>query len=480
MNNERSHSAVRNLRILFETKSSDGTTETRGRSPGSDKEGSRPRSRIRASFVAVDPTGTMVADEAAGMSDLQQEPSNGQLRDGLSEVGEDSKEIDAVVDEHAPREPDLDSKETIPESGIDRVRSTPGVDAVKKPSEVVPTQDTPAANPDKPTTGAEEEPSGLKPADPTSQDAVSGGEALPAVAEDLTPIASTEIKKIESRANGKPTSISTKAPAKAAAGPIKSPMGQPKTPTAAISTPSKIESPKPATKLPTRKPSRSSLAAPTAASVARAAAAVEKTAPATIDKHSPPSKPKPRDVTKPLDISARLTAPTAASRAKHEQAESVSIPTHTNLTPSTKPTPRVSLANGQRPISRVSLGASSRKPPPPPDGSFLERMTRPTAASQNRAQEKVEMKSPQRPTSRPAASLLKPKPNGAAKIAARANASGPSEVETTTLDTSALGEDGGVHEAIATTSDAALNTTAGAPGKAPRATGNETLLASAT
>ena len=48
-------------------------------------------------------------------------------------------------------------------------------------------ENEPPANPDKPTTGAEEEKGSLKPAMAVNEDAVSGGQGLPPVAEDLRP-----------------------------------------------------------------------------------------------------------------------------------------------------------------------------------------------------------------------------------------------------------------------------------------------------
>ena len=55
-------------------------------------------------------------------------------------------------------------------------------------------KDLEAENPDKPVTGAEEEPADMKPAEPTSEQAVSGGEALPSVAEDLRKPAASKAK----------------------------------------------------------------------------------------------------------------------------------------------------------------------------------------------------------------------------------------------------------------------------------------------
>lgn len=134
------------------------------------------------------------------------------------------------------------------------------------------------------------------------------------------------------------------------------------------------------------KSSRSSLTAPTAASVARAAANERS------DIYHPPPKPKPREPTRPQEISARLTAPTAASRARQGTtfAEKQS-----SSRPSLPATSTASKKSGGRP----SLA--------PRDGeNFLERMTRPTAASQHRNQNKTE----QKPTTQVKQVARRPKP----------------------------------------------------------------------
>lgn len=327
MSTERASSAVRNLRSLFENKASENSPDIRGRSPGllSRREDNKspsslpPRtSRIRASFVAVEPRFNMAASEETPSkpaevtentaSELRRESSKGVRRASFS----DNKDgvaagalRETISTEQARRDEDSTVGETIPESAIESAAPTPMVEVDQQLS--TPKTDKPAENPDKPVTGAEEEPAAMKPADPASEEAVSGGKALAAGAEDLRKPEdkkTTQTSPAVTRAavNGKPSGIKTKEVSKTTSS-IKSPASQPKTPISPAS-------PKPATQV--KKTSRASLTAPTAASVARAAAA-EKVA--ASSKQAAP-KPKPREVTKPVE--SRLTAPTAASRAKYE------------------------------------------------------------------------------------------------------------------------------------------------------------------
>ena len=436
----RSSSAVRNLRSLFENKTSldPNSPDVRGRSPSgsgsavsSDKENSggekRPTSNVRASFVPVELAGSKkmaaaTADSVDGNgADLKRESSAGLRRgsfsggDGLSEL---RKTVSAEQDRIA-----------IPETAVEVDESL-----------LVEQVDKPPANPDKPVTGAEEEPSEMKPPDPKDADAVSGGEALPPVTEDLrqsTPSKASPSKTSPSetspskaspskaakkpdakkpRTNGKPAAISTKASSKASSSTMKSPVSQPKTPISAKSpaSSSKPETPKSTSrKAPTKKASRISLTAPTAASMAHTKGASDKPA---NSKTSPTSRPKPREVTRPVNLPSHLTAPTASSRARHDpEPASTSTSTTSNLrssttsrpkphTSSARQTPRSSLAPQHRPESRGSQ-TTARRSIVPADGSFLERMMRPTASSASKTHEKVEANTP--PKTKDGASKLK-------------------------------------------------------------------------
>ena len=121
------------------------------------------------------------------------------------------------------------------------------------------------------------------------------------------------------------------------------------------------------------------------------------------------TKPRPKSPTRPMKLSVAATAPTAASAAKLDGAPPSSNDRKPMNHPSlqqkrvvsntTKPHPkpvRTSLPVGSRldnklkaPRSRQSM-ASTRAP----EGSFLDRMMRPTQSSSQKTHEKVEAKTP--------------------------------------------------------------------------------------
>ena len=413
----RASSAVRNLRSLFENKASldSSSPDSRGRSPsgigGSDKEnGSRPRSKVRASFVPVE-----LAGMATATADTQ--GTAGLRRGSFSEI-----DGDGVLSDLKRTVSEQQGQRLVPEGAVESAAGSVAATPNKKPGEGRLGHDMPPENPDKAVTGQQES-SDMKPADPSSEKAVSGGDALPPVAEDLRSTKKTETKKPTT--NGKPAAISTKAPPKASSSAVKSPASQPKTPTSAkVSTSNAASTLSPSLKAPVKKASRSSLTAPTAASLARAGAAGSDKAPST--KTSPTTKPKPREVTKPINLPSHLTAPTASSRAKHEP-ETIPAPApSTSRTPATsrpKPTttartaPRASLP--ARPASRDST-ATSRKSTGPVGSSFLDRMMKPTASSTNRTTDRSEA---EKPTEKPTEKPPKSKPAAAAaKVAAATKA----------------------------------------------------------
>ncbi|KAI5369451.1 hypothetical protein Slin15195_G003270 [Septoria linicola] len=447
MSAERSSSAVRNLRSLFENKASEHLPpDGRGRSPGeltvaanNNDLTPRPRSKIRASFIAVEspPTThhpftpramTMASapdfskipnsdakDTLDQMSALNREPSTGR-RTSFSQNADSHavQAIKATVAEEGERRKSHAVAEVIPEAAVE----TPLVEAdkqlggqkggkgsplkrefspkKKEESKAAPLKvDKEAENPDKHLTGAEEEPAIMKPAAPTNSDAVSGGQALSHTAEDLRKTTAKPASKAPStKPATKPAAIST-------ANKTSRPSVGLKSPQSTTSSTRTATSPKPITK----KPSRASLAAPTAASVARAAGADKAaTKPAA-------AKPKPREPTKPVEVSSRLTAPTAASRARVEGPTAPAAKSASAATTRPKPAGSARPSLG-RPESRGSQNPT-KKTSAPVDGSFLERMTRPTAASANRIAKEAEAKAAARKQKLPS----RPKTNGHPKKA---------------------------------------------------------------
>jgi hypothetical protein len=320
-------------------------------------------------------------------------------------------------------------------------------------------ENEPPANPDKPTTGVEEEKGALKPAMPVNEDAVSGGQGLPPVAEDLrpqnktaeitpqkteqtqqataTPKSVSDVKSTQKRPamnprnSHKPEPVSTASPKKASEGSLKSP--------SALKSPAKerksSSSSSKAALSPTgtsksgvvRKASRSSLVAPTAASAAR------ERRESTVKPSVPAVK---RDTTKPANLPSHLTAPTAASRARQEAESSKPATGRPSVAARAPPKQQISTnrpaarsSTATRPESRSTQQSAPRKPTTAaaPNESFLERMMRPTAASASKTHDKpAEPKSLPQRTKSSAAKPIATKPNGTAKPAAKSGSTSKS------------------------------------------------------
>lgn len=406
-------------------------------------------------------------ESSVGPPPIRNEPEGDIVNLGHIMKGSEFPETSADTDAGAPQPNEAPAKEA-PAPELPAVKEEPVKEQEATPA---PVQETPAENPDKATTGAQEEVS-LKPADPTDASAVSGGKALPSPAEELKPT-ETEPSKTEpatpaaptesavktpkpapsaSKTNGtpaikgkldpkKPAAISTTKASSSKSTPVKSPLPKtaPKTPTNArpsVSAPApKAATPvsksaaavkpalKPAAKEPAKaaapkpKTSHTSLrqstaTAPTAAAKTKTVATENKKPVATKPKYvflepscaeattyksrdptSPPAfkKPKPKSPTRPVGLPSRLTAPTAASAAKLQGEEAAKVTRKPST--ATRPAPKPAAARPSRPSVAPSAAANKRpesrtstvggaKP------GFLERMSRPTAASASKVHEK--------------------------------------------------------------------------------------------
>lgn len=467
----RSSSGVRNLRSIFENRESENALLSaspgqRGRSPHSisgNKENDRPLSKVRTSFVAVEPSGHMVTGMEGRQSSLSQRRGSFDVQD--KDLVEALKKT--VSNEHEERRGSVDIKEAIPENAIDPAPGlTPPVELRKEEASAkledlrLSREDKPAENPDKPVSAVEEEPGDMKPSDPVDEAAVSGGEALPPVTEDLRPngtgggtseqtepktpaAASTDLPSAkksprkQTPAAGKPPAMTLKSSPKASSKVPKSPASQPKTPLSAKAPSVKTDSPKQSPQVaetaaprdPTRKASRSSLTASTASSAAKTKSTGTTAKPAgqPTSKSSPPAKTRPRSPTRPVNLPSHLTAPTASSAAKREAGQPPAA--STSISGSRKPATRPAPASA-KPTPRTSLAAKGPEPrpshKPASDGSFLERMMRPTAASASKVHDKpAEEKAAPRRTG---SVLKKPtaKMNGHAKPSSRGKDKAPS------------------------------------------------------
>jgi hypothetical protein len=434
MSENRASSGVRNLRAMFENQTAAASPEPpRGRSPASipNTDSTRPTDKVRASFVSVEPSGHISRDQATnkgtvhGVNSTQARRresfsvSEGHADAALLEIkkevtqnkeAQESSDASAetISEQAAILEQAVESREgsqapppireveepmpnlgsimkgsDFPEPGAAEEKQQqpevqqqePIADNLEDQLAALSIKETPADNPDKVVTGAQENAS-LKPADPTDEAAVSGGEALPPPTEDLSSNSASEatsgaaaeqmkaVDKDTSKAKvdevsntpakagtssvKKPAAISTATAAPAKASSAKNPMPKspaaarlPKTPTTPKAATSAKEQPKRAAskepaKAPTQKTSRgplgASVAAPTtsAAAKSRVPAAEPKkpvTKPATAAPTAPKErtatspagfkKPKPKSPTRPVRLPSHLVAPTAASAAKH-------------------------------------------------------------------------------------------------------------------------------------------------------------------
>ncbi|KAF3039092.1 hypothetical protein E8E11_001066 [Didymella keratinophila] len=443
-----SNSAAANRRESFSV-----SEDTTGSVAELKKTISEEKEERRKSVAIIEPVPEQAVasrESSVGPPPVRNEPEGDIVNLGHIMKGSEFPETSADTDAGAPQPTEAPAKEA-PAPELPAVKEEPMKEQEATPA---PVQETPAENPDKTTTGAQEEVS-LKPADPTDASAVSGGKALPSPVEDLKPV-EAEPSKTEPatpaapaepavktpkpasstpKANGtpttkgrldpkKPAAISTTKASSSKSTPVKSPLPKaaPKTPTntrpsAAVSTAKAATpvskpaaaakpAPKPAAKEPAKtaapkpKTSHTSLrqstaTAPTAAAKAKTAVSENKKPVTTKPKDptSPPAfkKPKPKSPTRPVGLPSRLTAPTAASAAKLQGEEAAKVtrkPSTTTRPASRPPTTRPSrpsvapsAATSKRPESRTST-VGGAKP------GFLERMSRPTAASASKVHEK--------------------------------------------------------------------------------------------
>ncbi|KAJ4357563.1 uncharacterized protein N0V89_002139 [Didymosphaeria variabile] len=466
------NAGVRNLRAMFENQNAASSSpEPRGRSPagsGSD-DVNRPTSKVRASFVSVEPHASGAAKDLGTTKGVSVNTPQAHRRESFSVSGESNDVAElkqAIGEEKEERKKSIAVDEAIPEQAVETRESSrapppvreaagemtnlgsimkgsnfpePEVEAVQaeqstdeaptvqpgeaqaapvveeKPAETQ-APDIQAENPDKIVTGVQEEAS-LKPADPTDEAAVAGGEALPPPAEVLshpttaetapqTPkITENKAKANETpRTNGrastrKPAAISTaKSPARPVRGSstARSPLPRsplPKTPTAPKATPTatgsksttpakiqpKAAAPKETTKpvapkFASRAPAKTSAATAgtTASAATKAKPPVAETKKTTTKAASsaPPAKigtttstggfvkPKPRSPTRPVRLPSHLTAPTASSAAKHGEEAAEQKPTRKPSTAS-RPAPKAAAPAAKKPPSRASLAPST-------------------------------------------------------------------------------------------------------------------------
>ena len=459
-----SPSGFASLRARFEQKGESTSPPSRGRSPagplGVTGDASRPISKVRTSFVAVEPTGQM------GDLDASEELGNkGHVQNG---DGAGETTTNGVVEkpktngieftpQNSPKKETNPPEQTTPKGSPTKKDSTPP----EKPG----MNSAPTADLDKPKSTAEVEreigtvldgpvregetsPLGsILKGSPFEQDEKegeaskardTGAAAEPVqsleqqVADPSTPMTNGKPKEASAPNAGQQPKTKTTPPSairkksviqpasstieksgnkthtptrpapttpKNAPTPNKQPMSKKISPKSATSAEPKKEVLKDAKKTTVERPSRPAVGqkAPVAASKP-AAKPAKKPGPTSLASFT---KPRPKSPTRPVRLPGSATAPTAASAAKLETAPAATAKPR-NRVPSnptslrSKPA-RTSLPAGskfsekakEKPKSRLSTASSKA-----PEGSFLDRMMRPTQSSSQKTHEKLEAKTP--------------------------------------------------------------------------------------
>ena len=470
-----SPSGVASLRARFESKDESTSPPSRGRSPAGSLsvtgDTPHPISKVRTSFISVEPSGQM--------GDLHAPEELGNKGHVLNCDGAGEFTTNGEVGKPKTNGIDLNPQESTKKEGNMVEQNTPKSSPEKKDSTAPESPDLmdsapPTANLDKPKSNAEEKAAAVPPSDtkevaaasdsaapngepiplgsilkgsPFEQDASKGeasnaGEtsasAEPAQSSEQqapgpsTPNINGESKDAPTQNAGlqskakttprpppggkksapqlvsstrgkseyKPQTSTPPAPStpKNAATPSKQPIYK-TSPKAVASKEPEKEAPRDKGKTTVERPSRPSVGPKAPAAAPKPPSKPAKKPPS----RSPPSltKPRPRSPTRPVRLPSSATAPTAASAAKLDAATAATAKSRDRVPPNStsvrqKPA-RTSLPAVSKPAenpkdklkSRLSTASSK-----PPEGSFLDRMMRPTQSTSQKTHEKVEAKTP--------------------------------------------------------------------------------------
>ena len=355
----RSPSGVASLRARFEQNGEDTSPPSRGRSPAGSvtSSSSRPLSKVRTSFVAVEPSGYMASE--IGSKGL----------DGVNEaVTEDNAEISkpttATLDGEAVDNSRTNENGTLPQEAVNPTISVTGdqssaeVTASSKSEKA--TSDATSANPDKPVSTAEDDTPAMLPADPKDEGTVSGGAALA----EKTPELGSILKgsPFEEKEAKKPSM--TKAPKPTAAAASQPPKAQDKTPSARLVNGKPKEAP--STKAAPAQSTKSQEKAPVIGNANSKTKEIQATKPATETKSELKPKAAPPA---PIDIQpAAPPVPPSAPEASETEQE--------NTAPTAPRTPTSANASGKEPLSKAASPAKTAAPKPDPPKESKKTITK--------------------------------------------------------------------------------------------------------
>ena len=459
-----SPSGFASLRARFEQKGESTSPPSRGRSPagplGMTGDASRPISKVRTSFVAVEPTeqmGDLDASEELGnkghvqngdgagetttngvvekpkTNGIELTPQNSSKKETNPPEQTTPKGSPTKKDSTSPEKPGMN---TAPTADLDKPKSTAEVqreigtvlDGPVREGETSPLgsilkgspfeQDEKEGEASKARdTGAAAEPvqsleqQVADPSTPLTNGKPKGASAPNAGQQPktkTTPPSTTRKKSVIQPASsmieksGNKTHTPTRpAPTtpKNVPTPNKQPMVKKISPKSANSAEPKKEVLKDAKKTTVERPSRPAVGqkAPVAGSKPAAKPAKKP----GLTSLAPFTKPRPKSPTRPVRLPGSATAPTAASAAKLETAPAATAKPRdrvpSNPTSLRSKPARTSLPAGskfsekakEKPKSRLSTASSKA-----PEGSFLDRMMRPTQSSSQKTHEKLEAKTP--------------------------------------------------------------------------------------
>ena len=472
-----SPSGVASLRARFESKDESTSPPSRGRSPAGSLsvtgDAPHPISKVRTSFISVDPSGQM--------GDLHPPEEFGTKVHAMNADGAGEFTTNGEAGKPKTNGVDLDSQDSIKKEGNIAEQTTPKISPEKKDSTApgspsIMDSAPPNTDPDKLKSDAEDKVAAIPPSDTkevtaASDSASPNGEPIPlgsilkgspfeqdASKSEASKVGESSVsaepaQSSEKQAPGPSTPIIYGEPkdalthyaglqSKAKKTPRPPPGGKSSAPQLGSSTRGKSEhklqtptpsapstpknaatpskqpinnrSPKPATsKEPRKEAPRDKgktfetferLSRPSVAPKAPAAAPKPPSKPAKKPpSRSPPSltKPRPRSPTRPARLPSSATAPTAASAAKLDTASAAtaksrdSVPSNSTSVrhkPARTSLPAVSKpAENAKDKLKSRLSTASSKPP---EGSFLDRMMRPTQSTSQKTHEKVEAKTP--------------------------------------------------------------------------------------
>lgn len=429
-----SSAGVKNLRAMFEN-SAPTSPDSRGRSvSGNSSNGSseRPLSKVRSSFVAVEPSTAAKMSKSPQTGSPSASIKDRERRESFSLSRErDAETIDeihkTISQEEEARRTSRDVDEVVPEQAVETAPptavATPLLAAIgKKPSSESTTETPTKQNgkkkaPQPSHSAPKAEQKSQRPQEAETKELLLPQPATPTPSQPLTNGRKPDPIESHTQATGPlsspirptvgvnseefnqhPESSNPPEPSKAS----EQPEDTSNVPTTARATSSSIRTPstsrtKPATtRTPSTQPNGTRNRQPSQTRSTRSSLASTVALPGNLDRGVGFVKPRPRSPTRPIKLPAHLVAPTTSSASKVRGAETTDPRVISPVSPRHYGTPSLRSSVGSvrspKPTARNAWGPPPKKGSPvrkpvekkegkEVDRGFLERMMRPTASS---------------------------------------------------------------------------------------------------